>query len=134
MSEGKRIKSPCSREFLVLDGDEFKRGRRLAQRTYKWMREHKATFFTLYEVVKNLQRRGVKACARDQVKAYCEAHNIRVSDNPGVLFDNSLWAGISRYLVLHDQSLRKNPIALRKSNIDYYGLYAIAYLPETMEE
>ena len=55
--------------------------------------------------------------------------NIEVGDEP-YTFNNTWWAGISRYLVLHDPTLLEDPIRFRDSDIDCYGLLPVSYLPE----
>ena len=87
----------------------------------------------LHRFVALLQQGGCRGRVRDRVAAFCVDRGVEVGDSP-YAFNNSWWAGISRYLVLHDPSLLGDPIKFRNSEIDAYGLLPVSYLPETQQE
>lgn len=104
-------------------------GREMATKVHRWMEVNEAAFRKIYGFVKEMQRTGSKGRVRDRVAAFCVDQSIEVGDEP-YTFNNTWWAGISRYLVLHDPSLMEDPIRFRDSDIDCYGLLPVSYLPE----
>ena len=85
--------------------------------------------YNMVQGVKEMQRTGGRGRVRDRVAAFCVDQSIEVGDEP-YTFNNTWWAGISRYLVLHDPTLLEDPIRFRDSDIDCYGLLPVSYLPE----
>lgn len=110
----------------------YEAGRKMAELTHRWMEANELAFREIYGFVKRMQAEGGKGRVRDRVAAFCVDHSIEVGDSP-YAFNNTWWAGISRYLVLHDPSLYEDPIRFRASDIDLYGLLTVSYLPETVE-
>ena len=104
-------------------------GREMAWKVHRWMEALEAAFREIYGFVKGMQLHGGRGRVRDRVAAFCVDRGIEVGDSP-YTFNNTWWAGISRYLVLHDPSLLGDPIAFRESDIDCYGLLPVSYLPE----
>lgn len=111
---------------------DIESGRKMAESTRRWMEGNEAAFRKIYRFVKGMQIQGGKGRVRDRVAAFCVDQSIDVGDAP-YTFNNSWWAGISRYLVLHDPSLQDDPIRFRESDIDCYGLLPVSYLPELQE-
>lgn len=110
-----------------MTGERLAKGREIATRTAAWMEDHEADFWALTEYV-----RGVKGGrVRDRAAAFCVDHGIEIDDGEGHTFNNTFWAGISRYMVLHDPTLKDNPIRFRESAIDCFGLWPVSYLPST---
>lgn len=122
------IPSPFERTFPI-NGEKLDQGRRLALDTHKWMEHHKDAFLVIYTYVKVLQINGVKGRIRDRVARFCIDHGIKVGDD-SYRFANAYWAGISRYLVLYDKSLKYDPIEAGNSAIDCWGLYPVSWLGE----
>lgn len=115
-------------------GDErLSSGHKMARSTQRWMEANEAGFRSIYEFVKRMQAEGGRGRVRDRVAAFCVDQSIDVGDSP-YAFNNTWWAGISRYLVLHDPSLLGDPIRFRNRDIDAYGLLPVSYLPETQKE
>lgn len=129
----KPIPSPHVRTKLVKTNLTINNGRKLAEDTADWMERSKKGFETIYKYVKSLQSKNFKGRVRDRVATFCVDHRITVGSGHDYRFANPLWAGISRYLVLHDPSLDGAPILMHDSDIDCYGLLPISYLPETQE-
>lgn len=122
------LKSPFYKECnLETHGSRINDGRKLADETKRWMESHEQAFWQMMRYVKTLQREGIKGRLRDRVSTYCVDNNINTS-NSQYRFANELWAGISRYMVLIDPSLKYNPIEANTSCIDLFGLYPISYL------
>ena len=122
------IPSPFTRTYPI-NGEKLDQGRRLAKYTHRWMEGHKESFQAIYAYVKHLQRKGIKGRLRDRVAMYCTSNDISV-EGGDYRFDNSLWAGISRYLVLYDKSLKYDPVEPRSSAIDCWGLYPVSWLED----
>ena len=123
----KPIKSPHSRTNRIKTGERINNGRDLAEKTRKWMEDNEEAFFTLYRYVKKLQMQKSGGRVRDRVAIHCIQSNIDVGEDP-YKFSNTYWAGIARYMVLYDPSLIGDPIMLRDSDIDCFGLYPVSYL------
>ena len=123
---GKTLRSPIPREKKTISGETLRSGRQMAVKTHLWMERNENAFFAIYNYVKEKQRKGCKGRLRDRVASYCVDNQIVVGGD--YAFDNTLWAGISRYLVLHDRSLLNDPVKARESNIDCFGLYPVSYL------
>ena len=121
------IRSPHSRGYAI-SGERLQAGRKMAQQTHRWMEDNERGFWQIYRFVKGMQRDGGKGRVRDRVAAFCVDQSIRVGDEP-YTFNNTWWAGISRYLVLHDPTLHDDPVKFRDSDIDCWGLLPVSYLP-----
>ena len=121
------LKSPHSRTHLTVSGERLRNGRKIAERTRAWMEGHESEVMTIYKYVKGLQFNNEKGRTRDKVAAYCVDNKIAVGGDP-YAFDNTLWAGISRYLVMYDKSLDGAPLTFRDSDIDCYGILPVSYL------
>ena len=78
-----------------------------------------------FNVLVAVQGRGCGR-VRDRVAAFCVDRGIDVGGD--YAFDNTLWAGISRYAALLDPSLAGDPLRFRDSDIDCYGLLPVSYL------
>lgn len=124
------IKSPHTRAELTMTGERINNGRRLAENTAAWMEGNKEAFFAIYRYVKTMQAEENFGRVRDRVAAWCVDNLIKVG-NDDFRFSNDYWAGISRYLVIYDDSLLDAPIIFRDSDIDCYGLPPVSYLPQT---
>lgn len=124
----KAIRSPYVTE-RTMSAAHIESGREMATKVHRWMEVNEAAFRKIYGFVKEMQRTGSKGRVRDRVAAFCVDQSIEVGDEP-YTFNNTWWAGISRYLVLHDQTLLEDPIRFRDSDIDCYGLLPVSYLPE----
>lgn len=125
------IRSPYT-PARAMDAAHIESGRKMAESTRRWMEGNEPAFRKIYRFVKDMQRYGGKGRVRDRVAAFCVDQSIEVGDAP-YTFNNTWWAGISRYLVLHDPSLLNDPIRFRDSDIDCYGLLPVSYLPELQE-
>lgn len=125
------LRSPHERGY-VIDGVRLASGRGMAERTLRWMESNEAAFWKIYRFVKDMQACGCRGRVRDRVAAFCVDERIEVGESP-YTFNNTWWAGISRYLVLHDPSLLDDPVRFRDSDIDCYGLLPVSYLPEMKE-
>lgn len=112
-----------------MTADRLDSGRKMAEQTRRWMEGNERAFLEIYRFVKDMQVSGGRGRVRDRVAAFCVDHEIEVGDSP-YTFNNTWWAGISRYLVLHDPKLMGDPITFRDSDIDCYGLLPVSYLPE----
>ena len=123
----KPIKSPHERLFTI-SGERLLNGRRLAEECQRWMEANHDAFFAIYGFVKSMQSNERAGRVRDRVASFCVDRNIKVGSDP-YAFNNDYWAGISRYLILHDGSLDGAPIKFRDSDIDCYGLLPVSYLP-----
>lgn len=99
----------------------------MAEQTRRWMEGNREAFWKIYGFVKNMQFDGGKGRVRDRVASFCVDQSIEVGDSP-YTFNNTWWAGISRYLVLYDPTLLNDPIRFRDSDIDCYGLLPVSYL------
>lgn len=126
----KPIPSPHTRTSLTKTGKRINNGRRLIERTARWMEGNKSAFFAIYRYVKTMQSEENSGRVRDRVAAWCVDNLIKVGDDD-FRFSNDFWAGISRYLVIYDDSLLDAPIIFRDSDIDCYGLLPVSYLPTT---
>lgn len=99
-------------------------GRRIAEATARWIDKHPAEFQALFSIVKDMQANGVIGRVRDRVATEAMNRNIEVREGD-YRFANGLWAGIARYMVFADPSLKNNPIEFQRSVIDNYGLVPI---------
>ena len=126
----KPIPTPHTRTSLTKTGERISNGRRLAEDTAAWMEANDDVFFKLYGFVKTMQVDERCGRVRDRVAAWCFDQSIIVG-NEQYRFANPLWAGISRYMVLYDESLLNAPIVFHDSDIDCYGLLPVSYLPQT---
>lgn len=126
------MRSPHPYEGWAGD-EELAAGHRMARMCQRWMEANEDAFREIHRFVGFLQQSGCKGRVRDRVAAFCVDRGVEVGDSP-YAFNNSWWAGISRYLVLHDPSLLGDPIRFRNSEIDAYGLLPVSYLPETQKE
>lgn len=124
----KAIRSPYATE-RTMSAAHIESGREMATKVHRWMEANEAAFRKIYGFVKEMQRTGGRGRVRDRVAAFCVDQSIEVGDEP-YTFNNTWWAGISRYLVLHDPSLMEDPIRFRDSDIDCCGLLPVSYLPE----
>lgn len=124
----KPIPSPHKRSVITINGERLLNGRKLAETAHRWMEANRDSFFLIYEFVRDMQSDGRGGRVRDRVAAYCVDHGIEIGADP-YAFNNNYWAGISRYLVLHDDTLADAPIKFRDSDIDCYGLLPVSYLP-----
>lgn len=124
----KAIRSPYTTE-RTMSAAHIDSGREMATKVHRWMEGNEAAFRKIYGFVKEMQRMGGRGRVRDRVAAFCVDQSIEVGDEP-YTFNNTWWAGISRYLVLHDPTLLEDPIRFRDSDIDCYGLLPVSYLPE----
>lgn len=129
MGAGKPIPSPHERSVLVTSGERICNGRRLAETVHRWMEANRESFFLIYGFVKTMQSKERFGRVRDRVAAFCVDHGIEIDGDP-YAFNNTFWAGISRYLVLYDNTLADAPIRFRDSDIDCYGLLPVSYLPK----
>lgn len=116
------IASPFTRT-VPMSGERLAKGRQIATDTHRWMESHEDAFWAIYGYVKTVKGGRV----RDRVASWCVDHGIEVDGDP-YTFNNTFWAGISRYLILYDPSLRDNPIKLRESAVDCFGLWPVSYL------
>lgn len=124
----KPIKSPFYRECLfVTDGSKLSLGRKLAVNVHRWMEDHESAFYSILQYVKSLQHSEFKGRLHDRVAIYCIDNGIR-TDTKNYKFSNDIWTGIERYLVLVDPTLKHNPVNVRQSAIDLYGLLPVSYL------
>lgn len=128
----KPIPSPNARK-LPIDGEKMRKGREMAYRVHKWMERSEPAFFAIYGFVKRMQSDETGGRVRDRVAVYCIEQQLVVGMDE-YAFANGFWAGISRYLVLYDESLRDAPIKFNDSHIDYYGLLPVSYLPDLGRE
>lgn len=128
----KPIKSPNERKFPI-DGAKILKGRDMAYKSHRWMERSERAFFEIYRFVKQMQRDETAGRVRDRVAVYCIERQLVVGMDV-YTFGNAYWAGISRYLVLYDESLRDAPIRFNDSYIDYYGLLPVSYLPDLGRE
>lgn len=110
-----------------ITGENLIKGRNIARKVKVWMEGNPRAFKAIYQYVKTLQAQNAKGRVRDRVSVFCTEHKIKVGDDD-YTFSNTYWAGISRYLVLYDPSLKDAPIRFRRSDIDCFGLYPISYL------
>lgn len=116
--------SPNYSNRLPWTAKSHENGRRLAEATARWIEKNQSDFIAIYNIVKQMQHDGVKRRVREQVIARAMAKGVRFADGD-FKFANSLWAGITRYLVVLDPSLAGNPIEFSQSDIDCYGLVPI---------
>lgn len=121
------IPSPFERTKLVTNGKTLDEGRKLAYDTHRWMESHESAFRSILRFTQSLKQKKVKGRLRDRVAVYCMDNNIRTG-NGEYRFGNALWAGVSRYMVLVDPSLKYNPVDAKESVIDVYGLLPVSYL------
>ena len=121
------IKSPCAYTRKV-DGKAIASGREIARKTHDWMVANQEGFEAILGFVKSLQSSEKVGRVRDQVAIFSVDHKISVGR--GYMFDNTLWAGVGRYLVLVDPSLHGAPIVFKESAVDCYGLLPVSWLPE----
>lgn len=119
------IKSPHQRAYAI-DGRRIACGRKLAIETRAWMEANEEAFWLIYRFVKSMQAEEKSGRVRDRVAAFCVDKGIEVGS--AYSFNNDYWAGISRYLALHDDSLIGAPLRFRDSDVDCYGLYPVSYL------
>ena len=120
------IESPHTRRYTV-SGERLASGRSMAIRTRGWMESNPSAFFEIVGYVKAMQGRRCGR-VRDRVAAFCVDRGIDVGGE--YAFDNTLWAGISRYAALFDPSLVGDPLRFRDSDTDCYGLLPVSYLPD----
>ena len=113
--------SPNAKNRDCWTSDNFLNGERLAKQTARWIEKNQQDFFTIYNIVKDLQAHGFKGRLRDRVTVEGMKRGAQFADD-GYKFANGLWAGIARYLVILDPSLEDNPVEMGKSDIDVYGL------------
>lgn len=95
------------------------------------MESNEDAYLQIREFIQTLK--GERGRVRDRVSTFCYENSLKIMGD-GYAFDNSLWAGISRYLVLDDPSLLYSPIEFRDSDIDCYGLIPVSYLPHLGRE
>lgn len=112
-------------------GGSASNGRRLARQAASWMEGHEQEFMQLYGYCQKLKKGGIRGRVRDILASYCVANGIKV-EGQGYRFDNDLWAGISRYMVLFDPTLEGSPIRFRDSDIDCFGLVPVSWLKEAV--
>lgn len=124
----KPIPSPHKRSAVTISGERLLNGRKLAETAHSWMEANRDSFFLIYGFVRAMQSDGRGGRVRDRVAAHCVDNGIEIGADP-YAFNNNYWAGISRYLVLHDGTLADAPIKFRDSDIDCYGLLPVSYLP-----
>lgn len=128
----KPIPSPHKRSFTIT-GERLHNGRKIAYQTWCWVEKNKDAFFAIHDYLEELAAQGCKGRVRDRVAVWCVEHGIKVGDEE-FTFSNSFWAGISRYMVLYDDSLLGHPIEFRDSDIDCYGLLPVSYLPNPRKD
>lgn len=124
--------SPHQRETLCIDADTLARGRYLSHKVALWVENNEASFMAIFGCCRRAHDDGATARARGIVENFCSDNNIKVGDGPNG-FDNTVFAGITRYMVLIDPSLEGAPIEFRDSCIDCYGLVPIGFIAEMME-
>lgn len=124
----KTIKSPFYQECgLTVSGDRLDHGRKLAIMAKEWMDSHEQAFNQILAYVRRLKRIGSRGRLHDRVSIYCIDKGIQ-TDTEQYKFSNDVWTGLQRYLVLADPSLKYNPVIVRSSDIDLFGLYPVSYL------
>lgn len=115
-----------------IDEATLAQGQRLAEATACWLAANMDDFVLLYSIVKDFQRERIRGRIRDRVIAEAIRRGSPRFEAEGFKFANALWAGITRYMCVLDNSLLDNPITLHKSAIDAYGLPAIRW-PEDIK-
>lgn len=113
--------SPNEAARKPFDSESYLNGAVLANRAAKWIEGHHQDFLDIYRIVKNIQREGIRGRLWDRIVAEAMKRGIHIEDG-GFTFANDLRAGISRYLVIYDPTLKNNPIQFSQSDIDVYGL------------
>ncbi len=113
---------------MTITGERLTTGRKLAEDTARWMEHNEHSFYALHRYLLQMRSNGIKGRVRDRMAAFCVDKSISVGNDP-YAFDNNLWAGISRYMVLFDRSLVGSPIEFRDSAIDCYGMLPVSFLP-----
>lgn len=121
------LESPHKRTSLVITGENLTSGRRLAEDAHRWLEKNQDGFYKLLHFVQGQQLKGIKGRLRDRVAVYCIENGIQAGVT-GYKFANGLWAALARYMVLVDPSLLNNPIEMKDSVIDCYGLLPVSYL------
>ena len=99
-------------------------GQKLATEIAHWIEKHPVEFNGLFRIVKDMQKLHIKGCVRDRVRVEAMVRGIEV-ESDDAKFAHAYWAGISRYMVMLDPSLKGNPIEFKRSDIDNYGLVPI---------
>lgn len=117
----------------VCTESQRRNGDRMAVDAYIWMLRSEQVFNAIYRYVKSLQGDHIKGRVRDRVASYCVDVGLQVGKD-SYRFSNSIWAAISRYLVIKDPSLYRAPIEFAKSDIDCVGLYPVPYLEGAMRD
>lgn len=128
-----RIKSPRDLSRYATE-ETLAKGFRLACKAQRWMESNRLSFDLIYHYVKHMQSSSNSGRVRDRVAVFCVEQGIRIGDTDEYTFDNSVWAGIARYLVLKDKTLLDAPIRLKESFIDHYGLLPVSWMPGLEEE
>lgn len=118
----KTIPSPHKRNRLAVTGETLIKGRNHALAVARWMDAHRGAFFF---ILNTMQHERVVPRPRDYFANELARRHL-CNDKP-FAFNNNLWAGISRYLVLVDPTLEAK-LAMRDAAIDCWGLYPIDYL------
>lgn len=109
-------------------GERINKGRKLADMGKKWMEANQEGFLEIYGFVKSLQARHVCGRLHDRVALHCIKRHIQMSDKPEIKFSNDLWTSIARYLVIYDRSLMNAPVKLRRSDLDFHGLWPVSWM------
>ena len=101
-------------------------GQKMAEQTARWIEKNEDDFYALYAIVKEFQAKGFRGRLRDRVVTEAMNRGVRFEDK-GYMFANGLWAGITRYMVVMDPTLKDDPIEFLPSDIDNYGLVPIEF-------
>ena len=110
--------------------ESYLRGRALILPVTGWIENNPDKFMFIYNTVKDAQEHG-RLCrdVRGYVANKCIERGVKIQED-GFTFPNAWWPGIARYLVVLDPTLLGDPIVLRQSDIDGYGLPPIEFIKE----
>lgn len=121
------VPSPHRRSF-VLSGARLRKGRALAVSAKRWMEGNEPVFRALYGYMKQLQGEGARDNLRSRALLWLE--DTGQSTPGGRKLWNGDWAGVERYMVLLDPTLDGDPVSMRDSWIDCFGLLPVSWLPD----
>lgn len=104
------------------------RGRLQAMKAADWIRKHPDTFDKLCAIVAQLPSDHL----RDRVNLACIERGIKLTDsNVAVSFAHSMWAPLTRYMVIAHPELMNNPVTFASACVDHSGLPEIPEIGAT---
>lgn len=96
----------------------------LARAACRWAREHPGRFGMLEALVLSEAAAGNPCIRRGDIWILAQKRGMSVSDSDLLRFDNNLWSGLARLLIMRNPQLA-GCIHLRRSGMDALDLEAI---------